>query len=73
MSVMTYEDVLRERVVFGTPDSVVKRLQTLVDTLSLSGLIMEGNTGGRIPPECVLQSIHLFGQEVAPALRASAA
>jgi alkanesulfonate monooxygenase SsuD/methylene tetrahydromethanopterin reductase-like flavin-dependent oxidoreductase (luciferase family) len=70
LATMTYEDVLRERVVFGTPDGVVKRLQTLIDTLDLSGLIMEGNTGGRIPPECVLQSIRLFGQEVVPALRA---
>jgi alkanesulfonate monooxygenase SsuD/methylene tetrahydromethanopterin reductase-like flavin-dependent oxidoreductase (luciferase family) len=73
LTTLTYEDVLRDRVVFGTPEQVVERLQTLVGTLDLSGLIMEGNTGGRIPPECVLQSIRLFGQEVAPALRASVA
>jgi alkanesulfonate monooxygenase SsuD/methylene tetrahydromethanopterin reductase-like flavin-dependent oxidoreductase (luciferase family) len=73
LTTLTYADVLRERVVFGTPDHVVDRLQALIDTLGLSGLIMEGNTGGRIPPECVLRSIRLFGKEVAPRLRTVAA
>jgi alkanesulfonate monooxygenase SsuD/methylene tetrahydromethanopterin reductase-like flavin-dependent oxidoreductase (luciferase family) len=73
LSTLTYDDVVRERVVFGTPESVAQRLQTLRETLGLSGFIMESNVGGRIPPESVLQSIRLFGQEVAPRLRASAA
>jgi alkanesulfonate monooxygenase SsuD/methylene tetrahydromethanopterin reductase-like flavin-dependent oxidoreductase (luciferase family) len=73
LSTLTYADVVRERVVFGTPESVAQRLQTLRETLGLSGFIMESNVGGRIPPESVLQSIRLFGQEVAPRLRASAA
>jgi len=70
---LTYEDVVRERVVFGTPQHVTERLQTLKETLGLSGFIMEANVGGRIPPECVLQSIRLFAQEVAPRLRGAAA
>jgi alkanesulfonate monooxygenase SsuD/methylene tetrahydromethanopterin reductase-like flavin-dependent oxidoreductase (luciferase family) len=69
---LTYDDVVRERVVFGTPERVAERLQTLQETFGLSGFIMEANVGGRIPPESVLQSIRLFGQEVAPRLRASA-
>jgi alkanesulfonate monooxygenase SsuD/methylene tetrahydromethanopterin reductase-like flavin-dependent oxidoreductase (luciferase family) len=73
LSTLTYADVVRERVVFGTPESVSQRLQTLRETLGLSGFIMESNVGGRIPSESVLQSIRLFGQEVAPRLRASAA
>ena len=72
LTTLTYADVLRERVVFGTPEAVAQRLQTLQDTLGLSGFIMEANVGGRIPPECVLQSIRLFGQEVAPRLHATA-
>ena len=71
LATMTYEDVLQERVVFGTPASVAERLQTLRDTLGLSGFIMESNLGGRIPPESVLQSVRLFSQEVAPRLRAA--
>jgi alkanesulfonate monooxygenase SsuD/methylene tetrahydromethanopterin reductase-like flavin-dependent oxidoreductase (luciferase family) len=73
LATLTYDDVVRERVVFGTPEHVAKRLQTLQETLGLSGFIMEANVGGRIPPASVLQSIRLFGQEVAPQLRASAA
>jgi alkanesulfonate monooxygenase SsuD/methylene tetrahydromethanopterin reductase-like flavin-dependent oxidoreductase (luciferase family) len=72
LTTLTYDDVVRERVVFGTPEHVAKRLQTLQETLGLSGFIMEANVGGRIPPESVLRSIRLFGQEVAPRLRASA-
>jgi alkanesulfonate monooxygenase SsuD/methylene tetrahydromethanopterin reductase-like flavin-dependent oxidoreductase (luciferase family) len=71
LTTLTYDDVVRERVVFGTPEDVGKRLQTLRDTLGLSGFIMESNVGGRIPPESVIQSIRLFGQEVAPRLRAT--
>jgi hypothetical protein len=56
--------------VFGTPENVAKRLQTLQDTLGLSGFIMESNVGGRIPLESVLVSIRLFGREVVPRLRA---
>src|SRR5262249_22549225 len=41
LATLTYADVVRERVVFGTPHDVVKRLQTLRDTLGLSGFIME--------------------------------
>jgi alkanesulfonate monooxygenase SsuD/methylene tetrahydromethanopterin reductase-like flavin-dependent oxidoreductase (luciferase family) len=69
---MTYDDVVRDRVVFGTPDLVAQRLQTLQETLGLSGFIMESNVGGRIPPQAVLQSIRLFGQEVAPKWRGAA-
>jgi alkanesulfonate monooxygenase SsuD/methylene tetrahydromethanopterin reductase-like flavin-dependent oxidoreductase (luciferase family) len=73
LATLTYEDVVRERAVFGTPEGVTKRLQMLQETLGLSGFIMESNVGGRIPPQSVLQSIRLFGQEVAPKWRVSAA
>lgn len=73
LATLTYEDVVRERVVFGTPEGVREQLQTLCETIGLSGLIMEANIGGRIPPPCVLQSIRLFAREVAPTLRAAVA
>jgi hypothetical protein len=31
---------------------------------------MESNVGGQIPVDCVLNSIRLFAQEVAPRVRA---
>jgi alkanesulfonate monooxygenase SsuD/methylene tetrahydromethanopterin reductase-like flavin-dependent oxidoreductase (luciferase family) len=69
LSHVTYEDVLRDRVAYGTPDMVVDRLRELRDQLGLSGVIAESNVGGRIPLDQVLNSIRLYAQEVAPRLR----
>jgi hypothetical protein len=71
LSQVTYDDLLRDRVAYGTPDMVVERLSQLRDELGLSGVIMESNVGGLIPLERVLHSIRLFAQEVAPKLQAS--
>jgi alkanesulfonate monooxygenase SsuD/methylene tetrahydromethanopterin reductase-like flavin-dependent oxidoreductase (luciferase family) len=69
LSNVTYEDVLRDRVAYGTPDMVVDRLRQLRDELGVSGVIAESNVGGRVPLERVLTSIRLYAQEVAPRLR----
>jgi alkanesulfonate monooxygenase SsuD/methylene tetrahydromethanopterin reductase-like flavin-dependent oxidoreductase (luciferase family) len=71
LSQVTYDDLLRDRVAYGTPDMVVERLRQLRDELGLSGVIMESNVGGFIPLDRVLHSIRLFAQEVASRLRAS--
>jgi len=69
---LTYEDVLRDRVAYGTPDQVVDRLRQLRDQLGLAGVIAEPNVGGRIPLDRVLRSIRLYAEEVAPRLRGAA-
>jgi len=69
LSHVSYDDLLRDRVAYGTPDMVVDRLRQLREELGLSGVIMESNVGGRIPLERVLTSIRLYAQEVAPRLR----
>ena len=70
LSTITYEDLLRDRLAYGTPDSVTEKLTSLRDELSLSGFIMESNVGGRIPQDKMLNSVRLFAEEVAPQLRA---
>jgi alkanesulfonate monooxygenase SsuD/methylene tetrahydromethanopterin reductase-like flavin-dependent oxidoreductase (luciferase family) len=72
LTTLTYEEVLRERVVFGTPGQVVGRLRTLQHALGLSGIIIEPDVGGDIPPALVARSLDLFVQEVAPQLREEA-
>src|SRR6266540_886724 len=57
LSHVSYDDLLRDRVAYGTPDMVVDRLRQLREQLGLSGVIMESNVGGRIPLERVLNSI----------------
>jgi alkanesulfonate monooxygenase SsuD/methylene tetrahydromethanopterin reductase-like flavin-dependent oxidoreductase (luciferase family) len=69
LATLTYEEILTERVVFGTPKSVVERLRNLQQAMGLSGLIIEPNVGGAIPPERVDHAMKLFTQDVAPYLR----
>ena len=65
---LTYESALQDRLIYGTPAAVAKRLRELRDELGLSGVLMEPNVGGLMSPECLDNSIRLFGQEVAPQL-----
>lgn len=69
LSSVTYEDLLRDRLAYGTSEVVADRLLQLRDELGLSGVIMEPNVGGRIPQERVLNSIRLFGEEVVPRIK----
>jgi alkanesulfonate monooxygenase SsuD/methylene tetrahydromethanopterin reductase-like flavin-dependent oxidoreductase (luciferase family) len=69
LATITYEDLLRERLAYGTPQMVAERLGHWRDTLGLSGVLIEPNVGGQMVPERVRNSIRLFAQEVAPALR----
>jgi alkanesulfonate monooxygenase SsuD/methylene tetrahydromethanopterin reductase-like flavin-dependent oxidoreductase (luciferase family) len=69
LATLTYEELLQERVVFGTPRDVVERLHTVQQALGLSGFIIEPNVGGGIAPERVVRSLHLFTHAVAPQLR----
>lgn len=69
LAAVTYEDLLRDRLAYGTPRMVSERLSSLRDSLGLSGFIIESNVGGDIPTEQMLRSVRLFGEEVAPKLR----
>jgi alkanesulfonate monooxygenase SsuD/methylene tetrahydromethanopterin reductase-like flavin-dependent oxidoreductase (luciferase family) len=64
-----YDDLLRDRLAYGTPDMVVEKLRHLRETLGLAGVVIEPNVGGGIPRDRVFQSVRLFAQEVAPQLR----
>jgi alkanesulfonate monooxygenase SsuD/methylene tetrahydromethanopterin reductase-like flavin-dependent oxidoreductase (luciferase family) len=61
-----YEEVTRERMIVGTPDQVVERLQELKEVLGLNGILAELNPGSRIPHEQVLEALRLLCQEVMP-------
>ena len=65
----TYDDLLVDRVAYGSPEEVAGRLTEIRDQLGLTGVIMEPNLGGTVPPERVQNSVKLYAEEVAPALR----
>jgi alkanesulfonate monooxygenase SsuD/methylene tetrahydromethanopterin reductase-like flavin-dependent oxidoreductase (luciferase family) len=66
---VSYDDLLRDRLAYGTPDMVVERLTQLRQELGLSGVVIEPNVGGGISRDQVWRSVRLFAQEVAPRLR----
>src|SRR6476661_10224813 len=55
LQTISYEDVLRDKVIVGTPDSVTKRLRELIGKLGLNGVLAEPNCGGLIGNEKVMR------------------
>jgi alkanesulfonate monooxygenase SsuD/methylene tetrahydromethanopterin reductase-like flavin-dependent oxidoreductase (luciferase family) len=66
---MSYDEILEELVVYGSPDAVTTRLLELREVLGYSSLSVWMNVGGRIPHERVLGSMRLFAERVMPRLR----
>ena len=63
---MSYEDWLRDKVVYGTPEAVVDRLQQLREELDLTQLLYEVNFGRQIPYELQLKNLRLINECVIP-------
>jgi alkanesulfonate monooxygenase SsuD/methylene tetrahydromethanopterin reductase-like flavin-dependent oxidoreductase (luciferase family) len=61
---MSYEDWLREKVVYGTPEAVVERLQQLRDDLNLTQILYEINYGRQIPYELQLKNLRMINEHV---------
>jgi alkanesulfonate monooxygenase SsuD/methylene tetrahydromethanopterin reductase-like flavin-dependent oxidoreductase (luciferase family) len=67
----TLEEVLREKVIVGTPDMVVQRLSEISEELDLDGILAELNCGGQVPRDGVIRSLKLLCSEVMPAFAAN--
>ena len=63
---VTYEEALRDKVIVGTPATVVDRLKGLQDELGLDGILAELNSGSLIPHERVMNAFRLLCEEVMP-------
>jgi alkanesulfonate monooxygenase SsuD/methylene tetrahydromethanopterin reductase-like flavin-dependent oxidoreductase (luciferase family) len=63
---MSYEMVLREKCIAGTPDMVTARLREIADEAGLDGVSAEINPGSMLNHEQVLSSLRLYIQEVMP-------
>ena len=66
---LSYDEILRTKVAFGTSAEVVDRLIELRDELGLASIVAELNAGGLIPQDRVMRSLRLLTHEVIPALR----
>ena len=66
MANISYEEILKERVMYGTPEAVGDRLHEYQEKLGISGVVLEMNFGGRIPYNRVVNSIRLLTEKVLP-------
>jgi alkanesulfonate monooxygenase SsuD/methylene tetrahydromethanopterin reductase-like flavin-dependent oxidoreductase (luciferase family) len=66
LQAISYEDVLREKIVVGTPEMVIDRLRGLQEELGLGGILAELNCGNLIPQPKVRRSLQLLCEEVMP-------
>jgi hypothetical protein len=65
---MGYDDWLRDKVVYGTPEAVVDRLQQLREELDLTQLLYEINYGRQIPFDLQLKNLRMINEHVIPQL-----
>ena len=63
---ITYDQVLRDKVVVGSAERVTDRLLQLRDELGIDGILAELNFGGRIPPQMMMRSLRLLCEKVRP-------
>ena len=63
---LTYEDVLRDNVIVGSPETVATRLKGLQERIGFDGILAELNCGGLIPHERVMNALRLLCEEVKP-------
>jgi alkanesulfonate monooxygenase SsuD/methylene tetrahydromethanopterin reductase-like flavin-dependent oxidoreductase (luciferase family) len=62
----TYDDVIRDKVIVGSPDTVADRLKELEAELGIDGILFELNFGAAIPAEVMMRSLQLICEEVMP-------
>jgi alkanesulfonate monooxygenase SsuD/methylene tetrahydromethanopterin reductase-like flavin-dependent oxidoreductase (luciferase family) len=63
---LTYETVLRQKGIIGTPDMVAGRIEELRETAGLDGISAEINVGSLLTHDQVMRSLRLYCQEVMP-------
>ena len=69
MERMSYEEILKTRVAFGTAAGLIDRLTALRDELTLDGILVELNAGSMLPPELATRTLRILTEEVIPAFR----
>ena len=64
-----YEEILQRRVMFGTPQEVIERLEEYREELGVTGVVLEMNYGGQLPNDKVMDSVRLMSEKVAPSFK----
>jgi len=69
LATLSYDQILSERVAFGSAAGLIDRLTRLREELALDGIVAELNAGGLIPAEQVTRSLAILTQQVMPAFK----
>lgn len=64
---LTWENVIGQKAIVGTPEMAIEQLQRMKETLSLTGVVCEFNAGEQIPEDRINNSLKLFCEKVMPA------
>jgi alkanesulfonate monooxygenase SsuD/methylene tetrahydromethanopterin reductase-like flavin-dependent oxidoreductase (luciferase family) len=62
----TYADILRDKVIVGSPERVTDRLMELQEALGIDGILFELNFGAAIPADVMMRSLQLLCEKVMP-------
>jgi alkanesulfonate monooxygenase SsuD/methylene tetrahydromethanopterin reductase-like flavin-dependent oxidoreductase (luciferase family) len=66
---ITWDELVEERVIVGSVQTVTERLHELQDVLGIDGILAEINSGGQIPAAGVKHSLQLLCEDVMPAVQ----
>ena len=66
LQTVSYDEALRDKMIVGTPDQVVEKLQRLRQEIGLDGILAELNPGSLVPHALVMNALRLLCQEVMP-------
>ena len=66
---MSFDQVLKDFAVYGTPERVADRLEELRRAIGFTKLAVWMNVGSRIPQDRVLASMQRFAERVIPRLK----
>ena len=69
LGAMSYDEILKSRVAFGTAAALIERFGQLRDELGLDGIVVELNPGGLLSLEQSRRSLRIITEEVIPAFR----
>lgn len=66
---LSYDDILADRVAFGSAGYLIDRLTEWQEVLGIDGVLTETNAGGMLTPEQELNSLKILTHEVMPAFK----
>jgi alkanesulfonate monooxygenase SsuD/methylene tetrahydromethanopterin reductase-like flavin-dependent oxidoreductase (luciferase family) len=69
LSALSYDDILRDRVAFGTADRLIDRVNQWREVLGIDGITAEMNAGGMLSEAQVKNSLRIITRDVIPAFK----